>query len=88
VLDQHASWIYKPASIEVLVSANGADFTPAGKSGDATADTLNMYHMLVNMPAANARYVKIIARNFGKIPEGQPGASNPSWLLIDEIQVD
>jgi hexosaminidase len=72
----------------VLVSANGADFTPAGKASDATADSLNMYHMQVKIPATNTRYVKIIARNFGKIPEGQPGASNPSWLLVDEIQVD
>lgn len=88
VLDQHPSWIYRPSSVEVLVSDNGTSFTPAARASDATADTLNMYTMQVKVPATNTRYVKVIARNYGKIPEGEPGVSNPSWLLVDEIQVD
>jgi hexosaminidase len=34
-----------------------------------------------------ARYVKVLAKNTGIIPSGKPGAGNPSWLFVDEIEV-
>jgi hexosaminidase len=33
------------------------------------------------------RYVKVFAKNFGVIPSGNPGAGNPAWLFVDEIEV-
>jgi hexosaminidase len=87
-MEQKPSWIYRPASVEVLLSADGKQFNPAGKTTDFTVDTLNMYNGIVKIPATSTRYVKVIAKNYGKIPDGEAGASNPAWLFIDEIQVD
>ncbi len=47
-----------------------------------------MYNAVIQQPAANARYIKVVAKNYGTIPDGQDGASNPAWLFVDEIQVD
>ena len=33
------------------------------------------------------RYIHIRAVNFGLIPSGKPGAGNPAWLFVDEIEV-
>jgi hexosaminidase len=32
-----------------------------------------------------ARYVKVVATNFGKIPDWHPGKGEPAWLFVDEI---
>jgi hexosaminidase len=42
----------------------------------------------VTVPRQSARYIKVIAKNYGQIPEGKPGAGNPAWLFADEIKVD
>ena len=41
----------------------------------------------ITVPKRKARYVKVIARNFGTIPAGNPGAGSRSLLFVDEIQV-
>lgn len=33
------------------------------------------------------RYVRIAVKHPGKIPEGFPGAGNPAWMFLDEIEV-
>jgi hexosaminidase len=42
----------------------------------------------VSLDNVNARYLKVTARNFGVVPPGHPGESNPSWLFVDEIIVE
>ncbi|HEY4151001.1 MAG TPA: family 20 glycosylhydrolase [Chitinophagaceae bacterium] len=88
LLRQKGSWIYLPASVEAFLSADGTNFTSFGKQTSYTPDKFNMYNAVIEHPSANARYVKVVAKNIGIIPEGQDGASNPGWLFADEIQVD
>ena len=35
-----------------------------------------------------ARYVRIKAYNFGKIPSWHPGAGGDPWIFIDEIIIE
>ena len=88
VLDQKGSWIYLPSSVEVLISADGTNFTSIGKTSSYTPDKLTMYNAAVTVPATTTRYVKIIAQHYGKIGDGLPGAGNAAWLFVDEIQVE
>ncbi len=89
-LEQNGGWIYLPASIEVFISKDGKKFTPVGKTSKYQQDKSGFASgdMTISFPAVTARYVKVIARNYGKIPEGKPGAGNNAWLFIDEIQVN
>ena len=41
----------------------------------------------VPVPAQNSRFVKVIAKNYGLIPDGQPGAGTRAWVFADEIQI-
>jgi hexosaminidase len=86
-LEQNGSWIYLPQYVEVLVSKDGTNFRPAGKSSMFVGDTLTMGW--INVPTAQqlGRFVKVIAKNYGMIPEGKPGAANKAWLFADEIQI-
>jgi len=35
----------------------------------------------------NARYIKIVAENYGKLPAGHPGEGTKAWLFVDEVSV-
>lgn len=84
----NGSWIYAPKFFKVLASADGVTFTqmgitdrvnPVGTKGDLT--------MTVNQKAIHARYIKIVAGNYGKIPEGREGGGHLAWLFLDEIEI-
>jgi hexosaminidase len=81
------SWIYLPTSIEVLVSEDGMGFASAGKL-DAGQIAAAGNVQKVSFPARPARYVRVVAVNQGKVPEGKPGAGQDAWLFVDEIIVE
>jgi hexosaminidase len=87
LLEQKGSWIYLPVSVEVMVSADGTNFKPFGKTDNYTAGPMGMYTAAVS-GNATARYVKIMAASFGTIPDGQAGSGNQAWLFADEVQVN
>jgi hexosaminidase len=87
-LNQNGSWVYLPAYVEVLISMDGKTFTPVGRSAEFVKDTLTMGFLTVRFPAQAARYIKVVAKNYGNIPEGQPGGGNKAWLFADELIVE
>ena len=48
-------------------------------------DERRMEQKLTN---TSARYVKVLAKNYGIIPAGKPGAGTPAWVFADEIEVE
>jgi hexosaminidase len=42
----------------------------------------------IHFQTINTRYLRILIKNFGKIPAGNPGAGTPAWLFVDEIEVN
>ncbi|MBK8362860.1 MAG: family 20 glycosylhydrolase [Bacteroidetes bacterium] len=87
VLNDSVSWIYPPASIEVLVSEDNIEFASVGK---LNSDEIKKSGRLTSLKFAkrSARYVKVIATTKGKIEAGAPGAGNDAWIMVDEIQVN
>ena len=43
--------------------------------------------MKVEFAANNVRYIKVVAKNWGEIPAGNPGAGMKAWLFVDEIEI-
>lgn len=88
-LSDPGSWIHGPSAVEILISSDGKRFRPAGKTllenaGSKRAVTVNIAGQNKHI---KTRFVKVNVKNFGTIPQGQPGAGNPAWLFVDEIQV-
>lgn len=85
-LKDELSWIYLPKEIEFLISNDGINFKSIGK---VNSDNINQERFAIaNIKTQKVRYVKIIAKNFGKIPSGKPGAGEGSWLFCDEIMIN
>ena len=85
-----ASWIWQPLAVEVFVSNNGTDFIAAGLTDDFIVKIrgLETGTMKVEFSPKSARFVRVIVKNWGDIPVGNPGAGTKAWLLVDEIEVN
>lgn len=87
-LEEQRAWIFYPQSMEVYVSEDGKNYKSFGKT------TLNVTRSegahiqdLVVKGKTNARYVKIVIKNYGKLPEWHLSAGQQSWLFVDEVWV-
>jgi len=79
---------YPPAYMEVFTSPDGIAFNSLGKTSLFIPDRDNMGNMALHFSPTVARFVKVLAKEFGPIPGGQPGAGNQARLLVDEIQIN
>ncbi len=87
VLESKGSWIYYPKQIEVFFSDDGKDFESIAILTLEDIKALNG-NVHVSFLTQGTRFVKVIATNMGKIPEGNPGAGSDAWLFVDEIRVN
>lgn len=85
LLRMENSWIYLPQFVEVFVSKDSKSFTPISKKN--AVEYANGGRVKLNFAPQSARYVKVVAKNFGTIPNGKEGEGNKSWLFVDEILV-
>jgi hexosaminidase len=87
-LSSGASWIYPPQYAEVFISTDGQNFSPAGKNDNFEKTSGSNGVISILTPPVSARYIKILVKNIGAVPEGKPGAGNKAWLFVDEIEVN
>jgi hexosaminidase len=90
-VNSKTAWIYPPTGVELLVSDNGKDFRSVGqRSVDAAAMSGSTVETVsFELPkAVSARYLKVVVKTFGVIPEAAPGAGNGAWLFVDEVVVE
>jgi predicted alpha-1,2-mannosidase len=87
-LEEQRAWIFYPKAIEVYVSDDGKDYKLFGKNNlKVTRSEGAHIQDLTVKGKANARYVKVIIKNYGKLPEWHLSAGQQSWLFVDEVWV-
>jgi len=87
-LDRTSSWIWRPVTAEVMGSGDGKEWYSLKLTDDAER-TPGSEKIKMTMPfrATFVRFLKVIIKNWGEIPEGNPGAGKKPWLFVDEIEV-
>lgn len=88
-LQDQRSWIVMPTKVEYYVSDDNVNFTYFG-SVNNTLDPKIEENIILNFTAnesKKARYVKVIAKNFGKLPEWHQGFGGDAFIFVDEIIV-
>ncbi|MEY4585713.1 MAG: hypothetical protein RIT05_131 [Bacteroidota bacterium] len=88
-LHQPSSWIHRPQEMQVSISMDGINFKTIGSATKLVfeSEDNNIGHipLIFNQ---KTRFIKVLIKNYGLIPAGNPGEGNKPWLFIDEIQVD
>ncbi|TYB78428.1 GH92 family glycosyl hydrolase [Bizionia myxarmorum] len=91
-LRDQRSWIFYPTEVICLASKDGQNYDTIGNYTfeDITpTEDVDMKSVTFNKTNTNYRYVKIIAKKLGVLPEWHLGYPDDgrSWLFIDEIQI-
>ncbi len=85
------SWIWLPVRLEVELSSDGKGFskvlTVENDVSDKDYDVV-LKDFVRSIPSQQARYVKVRAIGYGKIPSWHPGHGGNSWVFIDEIIIE
>ncbi|WP_298145009.1 discoidin domain-containing protein [Flavobacterium sp.] len=89
-LQDQRSWILMPTKVEYYTSVDNVNFTLLGISSNDVnpkqAENSIKDFRCISTPI-NARYVKIKAYNFGKLPEWHTGFGGDAFIFIDEITI-
>jgi predicted alpha-1,2-mannosidase len=96
-LQDVGAWIWMPRSVDFETSLDGRNFVPAVTVANNVADGSDPSVAVVGVairdfvkriPLQKARYVRIRAHNYGKIPAWHPGKGGDAWIFADEIIVE
>lgn len=89
-LQDSRAWILMPTKVEFYTSEDNQNFKLA-KTIDNTLDAKNTEVQIVDfktaIPQMKARYIKIKAYNYGKLPEWHQGFGGDAFIFIDEITI-
>jgi predicted alpha-1,2-mannosidase len=95
-LQEAGSWIWMPRNVTFEISLDGQTWKPVATilnnvpdGSDPAANPGTVAKDFVkNIPRQQARYVRITAVNFGKIPAWHPGEGGDAWIFADEIIIE
>ena len=79
-----------PKEVTFFVSEDGEKYRQIAQVPSAVAfdDYTPVRKDLGTKVNTTGRYVKIIAKNFGTIPDWHLGAGGKAWLFIDEVIIE
>ncbi len=92
-LQDQRSWIFYPTQVQCLVSNDGTNFTLLGErsiAAETPSEETRIKTIQFDQPTTPYRYIKIIAKNLGDLPDWHLGApyDGTAWIFIDEIEIN
>jgi hexosaminidase len=91
VLKQTGSWIYLPSQVDVTyipyIDTTIITKHPPLETITVIVNADDDLDRIEIKKEKFCRYIQVRAKNYGIIPTGKPGAGNPAWLFVDEIEV-
>ncbi len=89
-LQDSRSWILMPTKVEYYLSSNNKDFFLVATVKN-NVDAKNTENIIRDFSAeilpTEARYVKVKAYNFGKLPQWHQGFGGDAFIFVDEIEI-
>jgi predicted alpha-1,2-mannosidase len=92
-LEDQNSWIFYPKEVEFYVSQDSLSWTlvdqiQTNKSDHAEQTTISKFETTYStMQKQEYKYAKLVAKNFGPMPQWHEGRGNPTFIFIDEFEV-
>ncbi len=89
VLQDVGSWIWLPKYVQYYSSSDGKVFTDIGRAEHQVSDKdYKASHQVLGINTKmTTRYIKIVAKNYGTVPDWHPGKGGKSHIFIDEVIV-
>ena len=90
-LQDVGSWIWMPRRVEIELSIDRRTFGPAYSIANQVSEKQEgvvTKDFVKTISPQMARFVRLRAVNFGKIPAWHPGSGGDAWIFVDEIFVE
>jgi predicted alpha-1,2-mannosidase len=91
-LQDTRSWILMPTKVDYYISEDKINFTKIGTAENSVNpkeyETV-IEQFAIQFPKHKVRYIKVIATNFGKLPEWHQGfpSNGDAFIFVDEIEI-
>ena len=86
------SWIWLPKKVDFYISKDGTNYSLVSSISHNISDSTDesiIYKFEEELRSSvMARYVKVVAQNYGACPDWHLGDGGTSWLFFDEILID
>jgi len=91
-LEDQNSWIFYPKEVSFYTSDDSVHWTlveniPTNKSDHNTETTISKFRTSGSQ-STTTKFVKLIAKNFGPMPQWHEGRGEPTFIFIDELEVE
>ncbi len=89
-LQDTRAWIVMPTKVEYYTSSDNINFKLVGTINntiDAKDYEVQIKNLDLKTESVKARYVKVKAYNYGKLPEWHQGAGGDAFIFVDEIDI-
>ncbi len=89
-LQDSRAWILMPKKVEYYASMDGKTFVllkTLENSIDAKDEKVQIKDFTTEILPTEARYLKVKAYHYGKLPEWHQGAGGDAYIFVDEISV-
>jgi len=90
-LQDSGSWILMPTKVDYYVSNDNVNFTLVGSVTNSISPKTEINKIenfqYQSPQELKAKYVKVKAYNFGKLPDWHQGAGGDAFIFIDEITI-
>ena len=90
-LQDTGSWIWMPRRVEVELSLDGRTFGPVFSIPNEVPEKQEgvvTREFIKTISPQRARYIRLRAVNYGKIPAWHPGSGGDAWIFADEILIE
>ena len=80
----------QPSKVEYYLSNDGIDFklyASVENPDNPRSQKVFIHDYMSPKKAAQARYIKVIARTPGLLPEWHPGKEETGWIFVDELNL-
>ncbi len=91
-LEDQRSWIFLPTSVAYYTSVDGKTYKQVADLKIDSAkpkENTSIKEVTMHLKGSNVRYVKVVAKKLGDLPEWHLGYKHngKSWIFIDEIMI-
>ena len=88
-LVNQGAWIFSPASIEILISSDGDNFTSVSveKLDALTSSSSQVKTIGTKISSQKVKFVKVIAKKIKALPDWHSSKGNDGWIFLDEVIV-
>ena len=88
-LQDQGSWIFFPTSYLIYTSIDGINYEKQSeqKFDIKKSDEHNSLQTYTANIATECKFIKIVAKNYGKLPQWHPGVGGDSFIFIDEVEI-